>query len=326
MPDDYYRILGVTPVANADEIKKAWRRQVLIWHPDRNDDPLAVEQFRKITIAYEVLSDPVQRRDYDRNSVAFAQRPDTFQNHYLEMRLNKNIVKVCEEFELSIVYSGEGRYLRKPNLNDFYITGRPFVTFNDVNRQGFLVRETCIRYVLSPRKPGNYFIRQSSIKINGKEYFSNSLQLEVINNQCYYSGDVADGKPYQINLWYDADRYGTHRRFTINTRHTVYIPRSQRANLYHNIGKGLKITFTLWGFVLAVIIQKSILLGILCGSLYGAVMAYVMYAIVKIKPCFYASFKYDVVQQYSEQNYHTYPPADRLPGSRWIYFIKRLWI
>ena len=89
MPEDYYKILGVTPVATADEIKKAWRKQVLAWHPDRNDDPLAVEQFRRITLVYEVLSDPVQRRDYDRSSIAFARKPDTFQHHYLEMRLNR---------------------------------------------------------------------------------------------------------------------------------------------------------------------------------------------------------------------------------------------
>lgn len=327
MPEDYYKILGVTPVATADEIKKAWRKQVLAWHPDRNDDPLAVEQFRRITLAYEVLSDPVQRRDYDRNSIAFARKPDTFQHHYLEMRLNKSIVKVCEEVELSIVYSGEGRYLRKPDLSNFYITGRPYVTFSDVNHSGFLIRETEIRYVLSPRKPGNYFIRQASIKINGKEIFSNNLQLEAINNTCYYSGDeIADGKPFQLNLWYDAERYGSHRRFTINTKHTVFIPRSHRANVYHNIGRSLKIGFAVWGLILAIVIHKNWLLGLIAGSAYGALMTYVMYAFVRIKPCFYFSMKYDVVKQYLEQNYHPYPPSDKVPAARWAYFFKRLWV
>jgi hypothetical protein len=327
LPEDYYKTLGVTPVATAEEIKKAWRKQVLIWHPDRNDDPLAVEQFRRITVAYEVLSDPVKRRDYDRNAIAYSHRPDQFQNHYLEMRLNKSIVKVCEEFELSLVYSGEGRYLRKPDMGNFYITGRPYVTFSEVNRSGFLVRETCIRYVLSARKPGNYFIRQASIKVNGKEILSNSLQVEAINNQCYFSGDpVADGIPCKLSLWYDADRYGSHRRFTINTRHTVFIPRSHRAEVYHGIGRGLKIIFTLWGLILAIIIHRNILLGIACGSAYGALMAYVMYAIARIKPYFYYSMQYRVVREYLEQDYHPYPPSDRLPGSRWIYFFRRLWI
>ena len=63
---DHYAVLGVTPEAPIDEIKKAYRRLALANHPDRHPgDVEAEERFRAITVAYTVLSDPVQRARFD---------------------------------------------------------------------------------------------------------------------------------------------------------------------------------------------------------------------------------------------------------------------
>jgi molecular chaperone DnaJ len=65
---DCYEILGVARGAGADEVKSAYRKAALKWHPDRNphDKHGAEEKFREATEAYSILSDPQKRTTYDR--------------------------------------------------------------------------------------------------------------------------------------------------------------------------------------------------------------------------------------------------------------------
>ena len=64
---DYYETLGVSRTASADEIKKAYRRLAMKYHPDRNkDDASAEEKFKAAKEAYEVLRDADKRATYDR--------------------------------------------------------------------------------------------------------------------------------------------------------------------------------------------------------------------------------------------------------------------
>lgn len=66
MKKSYYDILGVERQATEQEVRAAYRRLVLKYHPDRNPDPAATEMFLKITRAYECLSDAGRRASYDR--------------------------------------------------------------------------------------------------------------------------------------------------------------------------------------------------------------------------------------------------------------------
>jgi molecular chaperone DnaJ len=69
-PKDLYKVLGVGKNASADEIKKAHRKLVRQYHPDRNPgDAKAEERFKEVQAAYDVLGDPDKRKQYDRGGL-----------------------------------------------------------------------------------------------------------------------------------------------------------------------------------------------------------------------------------------------------------------
>ena len=75
---DLYEVLGVSRDATEEDIKRAYRKLARELHPDVNQhDPQAEERFKEVSAAYEVLSDPAKRRQYDMWGQTGAQ-PDLF--------------------------------------------------------------------------------------------------------------------------------------------------------------------------------------------------------------------------------------------------------
>ncbi|HWW70289.1 MAG TPA: DnaJ domain-containing protein [Duganella sp.] len=65
--ENHYNTLGIAPNATEDEIKKIYRSLAMRFHPDRNQAPGAEARFKSITKAYEILSDPVKREEYNQS-------------------------------------------------------------------------------------------------------------------------------------------------------------------------------------------------------------------------------------------------------------------
>ena len=69
---DLYKILGIDKGASQDDIRRAYRKLARKYHPDANrEDPKAEERFKEVQHAYDVLSDPAKRREYDEGPRTF---------------------------------------------------------------------------------------------------------------------------------------------------------------------------------------------------------------------------------------------------------------
>ena len=83
---DYYEVLGVEKNASAEEIKKAYRKKAIQYHPDKNPgDKEAEEKFKEAAEAYEVLSDPQKRQRYDQFGMAGMQGAGGFSGGGMSM-------------------------------------------------------------------------------------------------------------------------------------------------------------------------------------------------------------------------------------------------
>src|SRR3981189_1837556 len=69
---DFYKELGVSSDASADEIKRAYRKLARDLHPDTNSEPSAAERFKTVSEAHSVLSDPAKRKEYEETRRMFA--------------------------------------------------------------------------------------------------------------------------------------------------------------------------------------------------------------------------------------------------------------
>jgi curved DNA-binding protein CbpA len=105
-PVDYYAVLGVSPGATDEEIRRAYRRQALQWHPDRNPGrPEAEERFKAISEAYAVLIDPAKRRAWEGARQRGApgdfrpRREDLFRDLFADPRASAVFEELAREFE-----------------------------------------------------------------------------------------------------------------------------------------------------------------------------------------------------------------------------------
>lgn len=110
MGKDFYKILEIPRGASEEDIKKAYRKLALKYHPDKNQSPEAEEKFKEVAEAYEVLSDKKKRETYDRfgedglkgsKLIHFSSHfCRNFQHHYSRSSCSLNI-----SLEISLIFS-----------------------------------------------------------------------------------------------------------------------------------------------------------------------------------------------------------------------------
>ena len=192
---DYYKILGVNKNSSDEEIKKAYRKLALKHHPDKNRDGNN-EQFQKIQEAYETLSDPEKKQNYDNprhnldNMFPFENHPffrhHNNQNHNNRKQKKNDHVYVCK-ISLKDVYFGT---TKKFKVNRSKICRRCNKMCNQCNGNGIITQ-----YI--QMGPFTQSIQQKCQQCNG----DGKYKLENTNcEECKQDGYINEEKIFEVNI------------------------------------------------------------------------------------------------------------------------------
>lgn len=152
-----YDLLGISRTATEDEIKKAYKKQALLWHPDRNPNRLeeADKKFKEISEANEVLSNPEKRRIYDQRGLAGLKEPNHFHgiiprgpdiHHVIEVTLNEIYTGVTKGIKfdkliICISCKGSGGAPDAKTVNCVNCSGRGYIDNHIQMAPGFVINQ-----------------------------------------------------------------------------------------------------------------------------------------------------------------------------------------
>ncbi len=137
MAEDYYKMLGLDKKATQDDIKKAYRKLAMKWHPDRNpNNKAAEEKFKKISEAYAVLSDPKKKEEYDTYGSA-----DQFRQRYSQEDIFRgfDLNDILRSFGFGDTRSGSSSFRTARGGGFSYTQGSPFADMFEGQGQRFHV-------------------------------------------------------------------------------------------------------------------------------------------------------------------------------------------
>jgi hypothetical protein len=324
---NYYQILGVNSDASAAEIKRAFHRLAFKYHPDHHpEDPQSAQQFRIVNEAYQTLSNPQLRSNYDRLRGEFSYSGTAQVAPYIEVSVDLANTLLNEEVELIYRFNSEGRSFKKPILNDWMITNGPLVNHREIYRNGKEVRETSLHYTICPLKTGRLIIPAAHIRYDGVQVYSTELEVFVEGNQCFFKkGFIAGKSPLIIPLYREYVISTARYKKTIIQQRKVLIPRSDLSAWYHKTASIIKIGFTFCGMAYALVNDQNWLLGAMCGSLFGGINVQIMYKLMNIRPVWLQMYEFPAIKEYIQIGYNYGNHPDQLfTGSKLRTFVKHL--
>ncbi len=182
---DHYRILGVSETASIDEIKAAFRKLALKYHPDKNPDDLqAIEIFSSIHKAYEVLSDPEKRRDYDlrflrgvKNTYTEILVRSVIDRSKIRIYVDKRVVLLDEAVQVTISIFQNNTKVAMSGLHRFDVVEGPVINSSFPPGAGF--PEVEIIYLLKPKYAGYNEIGPAAFISGGIKILSESVYIKV---------------------------------------------------------------------------------------------------------------------------------------------------
>jgi DnaJ-class molecular chaperone len=200
---DFYNILNIKPTATKQEIKKAYNKLIIRYHPDKNPDINSKEKFIEIQTAYEILYDDIKRETYDNlNTEEKQQSYDLIKKYFTNIRPEyEYIYKSIIDF----VYPDEEKTFEEDinSLNIENIFTRVFSKFKNREKKNYIdITSTKYDLILSFKEKYNEIFKYIRVIKDDKTY---NEYMIPIHNDTFIIHDKDKG-PVKINIICEIDK------------------------------------------------------------------------------------------------------------------------
>jgi hypothetical protein len=300
---DYHKVLGLPPGATERQIKSAYRKLALKYHPDRNKSPGAEQKFQEITTAYDYLLEHPEHAIDDAPSYEERMASEVYRKERERMQQQARARRAKKK--------KEEEYFNRPQWHDpilllkyvarifgllFAITATVLpillAIFGDLaslaGTSFFLIVGVFLSVLIYQQR--STWFRLGKFKTTWKEAIG-FIRIEpgqVTNDRCCYSrNSKADGKSYKIELLKIMDikvkSYGVlnHSAKYKNKVKRVVLPRSFRAQLFHRIASHLKVLSIITCLIFFPV--ESVLWRFIAGMLAGGILSTILLGLARIR-------------------------------------------
>lgn len=302
-PKDYHKILGLSPGASSKQIKSAYRKLALKYHPDRNTSSSSKQKFQDITEAYHFLLDRPDHTDpgassYDDRVAAEVMRRER-ERMQAQARARREKKRREEEYFKSPEWHDPILFLKYAGNSLVLIFGLLAVilpillaVFSDpASLAGtfffILIGAVILVHIYQKRKR---WFRLGKFKLSVKDLhqsFRIKTGKPTSDKCCYCRSTMADGKAYRIELLKTIDikiqTYGAlnHNARYKNKNKRVVVPRSARAQFYHRMASLIKLLSIVLGLVFFPV--DSLLWRLLAGIFAGGIISFLVLKAARVK-------------------------------------------